>query len=268
MYRAFLVASALFLVAGTKEFKAISVMTPIHILFPLPESDDETGGKNPFRLSIDKVVPVVNLALEDAYKAQYIPDSSIAATFKSSKLSDAHGPNVAISQLVKNELDCIIGYAFVYALAPVARMTPTWTDSDSYGIPVITPIGLTMNLDDKKEYQLLTRISSPYKVVVSVVLKLFDEENWKKHVYLFHHIKEPSAPVGECFLLMASIQLKLKARMQTEHNFFTFNEHVEGSNRTMFKNILMKSSFIGNGALLFFSDLGCMQHWGEVSVFG
>ncbi|KAE9416200.1 hypothetical protein Angca_000327, partial [Angiostrongylus cantonensis] len=66
--------------------------------------------------------------------------------------------------ILKNRLDCIIGYAFVYALAPVARMCPYWQDDDSNGIPVITPIGLTMNLDNKMEYQTLTRISGPYKV--------------------------------------------------------------------------------------------------------
>ena len=38
------------------------------------------------------------------------------------------------------------GYAFVYALAPVARMSPYWRDNDSYGIPVITSVGLTSNL--------------------------------------------------------------------------------------------------------------------------
>ncbi|PIO74778.1 hypothetical protein TELCIR_03200 [Teladorsagia circumcincta] len=87
----------------------------------------------------------------------------MAVTYRDSRLSDAHGPNVAIQQLVKNRLDCIIGYAFVYALAPVARMCPYWQDDDSNGIPVISPIGLTMNLDDKTEYQTLTRISGPYK---------------------------------------------------------------------------------------------------------
>ena len=38
----------------------------------------------------------------------------------------------------------------MYALAPVARMSPYWLDEDSNGIPVITSIGLTSNLDNRK----------------------------------------------------------------------------------------------------------------------
>ncbi|RCN34803.1 hypothetical protein ANCCAN_19354 [Ancylostoma caninum] len=146
-------------------YKPVSVIHPVHIIVPLPLQDDTEELKNPFGLTILKVRPVIDLALDDAYrKFQYVPPDSMAVTYRDSRLSDAHGPNVAIQQLVKNRLDCIIGYAFVYALAPVARMCPYWQDDDSNGIPVITPIGLTMNLDNKMEYQTLTRISGPYKI--------------------------------------------------------------------------------------------------------
>uniref|UniRef100_A0A1I7WNK6 DUF3506 domain-containing protein n=1 Tax=Heterorhabditis bacteriophora TaxID=37862 RepID=A0A1I7WNK6_HETBA len=145
-------------------------------------SDDVVGGiLETIQMNVicsNKVQPVVDLALQDAYRKyhlepeqlaltvrnfRYVPMDSMAVTYRDSRLSDAHGPNVAIQQLVLNQLDCIIGYAFVYALAPVARMCPYWQDKDSNGIPVITPIGLTMNLDNKQEYQTLTRISGPYK---------------------------------------------------------------------------------------------------------
>ncbi|PIO72421.1 hypothetical protein TELCIR_05655, partial [Teladorsagia circumcincta] len=111
----------------------VSVIHPVHIIVPLPLEDDTEELKNPFGLTILKVRPVIDLALDDAYrKFQYVPPDSMAVTYRDSRLSDAHGPNVAIQQLVK-------------------------------GIPVISPIGLTMNLDDKTEYQTLTRISGPYK---------------------------------------------------------------------------------------------------------
>ncbi|EPB73993.1 hypothetical protein ANCCEY_06922 [Ancylostoma ceylanicum] len=180
------------------------------------------------------------------HTSRYVPPDSMAVTYRDSRLSDAHGPNVAIQQLVKNRLDCIIGYAFVYALAPVARMCPYWQDDDSNGIPVITPIGLTMNLDNKMEYQTLTRISGPYKVVAQSVVALFKYHNWTRHVFLFNHVKDAAMGVGECYLLMASIQMKIKQIIKMEHNFFTFNQN-EKINRSQMKNYLMQSSFLGKG---------------------
>jgi hypothetical protein len=81
---------------------------PIHILFPLPT---ESGRQevNPFGITIDKARPVVDEAIEEVYRRQLIETGSIEASFEDSKLSDAHGPNVAINQLVDNRLDCIIG---------------------------------------------------------------------------------------------------------------------------------------------------------------
>ncbi|KAE9416199.1 hypothetical protein Angca_000326, partial [Angiostrongylus cantonensis] len=52
--------------------------------------------------------------------------------------------------------------------------------------------------------------------------------------------------VGECFLLMASIQVTVKQIINMEHNFFTFNQN-ERVNRSQYKNYLMQSSFLGKG---------------------
>lgn len=65
-------------------------------------------------------------------------------------------------------------------------MSPHWEDDNSHGIPIITSIGLTANLDNRKEYQLMTRISSPYKVIKDAVLALFEKVQWRRTVYLFH----------------------------------------------------------------------------------
>ena len=98
----------------------------------------------------------------------------------------------------------------MYSLAPVARMSPHWQDSDSHGIPVITSVGLTANLDNRQEYQLMTRISSPYKVVKDAVIALWHEFNWTRSVYIFHDrrhgMTKPDIPYGECYLMMASLE--------------------------------------------------------------
>ncbi|KAE9551222.1 hypothetical protein FO519_005571 [Halicephalobus sp. NKZ332] len=187
----------------------VSKRKPVYILFPLPK---EAGIKehNPFGITIDLAKPVVDEAVDEVYRRQLVPEGSLEIAFEDTKLSDAHGPNVAIHALVKNKLDCIIGYAFVYSLAPVARMSPHWQDSDSHGIPVITSIGLTANLDNRQEYQLMTRISSPYKVVKDAVIALWREFRWSRSVYIFHDrrhgMTKPDIPYGECYLMMASLE--------------------------------------------------------------
>lgn len=86
----------------------VSLKHPIHILFPLPT---ESGRKevNPFGITIDLSRPVVDEAINEVYRRQLVPLNSLAVHFEDSRLSDAHGPNVAINQLVDNRLDCIIG---------------------------------------------------------------------------------------------------------------------------------------------------------------
>ena len=52
-------------------FKNVQVSedNPIHILVPLPEADcGDCDGKNPFHLSLPKVIPVVSLAIEELTK--------------------------------------------------------------------------------------------------------------------------------------------------------------------------------------------------------
>jgi|UniRef100_A0AC35EUP7 hypothetical protein len=240
---------------GKKYFKyEVSKEKPIYVLFPLPK---ERGipEHNPFGITIDLVKPVVDEALAEVYRRELIPEGVLKINFEDTRLSDAHGPNVAIHALVKNQLDCIIGYAFVYALAPVARMSPHWEDDNSHGIPIITSIGLTANLDNRKEYQLMTRISSPYKVIKDAVLALFKKVKWRRTVYLFHDrrhgMTSPDIPYGECYLMMASLEPYLSRLHRMEHNYFMFNEL--DHNRVQIQEHLKKASTMSNGWFNFFN---------------
>jgi hypothetical protein len=224
---------------------------PIHILFPLP---DEIGSVafNPFGITTELVRPVIDEALVEVYRRQLVPTSSVATHYADTKLSDAHGPNVAINQLWNNKLDCIIGYAFVYAMAIVARMTPFWVDMDSKGIPVITTIGLTTNLDNKDEYKFLTRISSPYKVMARMMMEYFETFNWHKMAYVFHDpryglVDGSQLPPGECYLLMSSIFQVLSKLHQQEHNNFNFNELHHDRLRKKLRDTLRRASHVANG---------------------
>lgn len=86
----------------------VSAEVPIHILFPLPTKEGPQE-LNPFGITIALTKPVVDIAIEEVYCRQLVPLNSLNIHFEDSKLSDAHGPNVAINQLVDNRLDCIIG---------------------------------------------------------------------------------------------------------------------------------------------------------------
>ncbi|KAI3421130.1 hypothetical protein GPALN_014758 [Globodera pallida] len=221
---------------------------PIHILFPLP-AEEGRKTENPFSITILKARPVVDEGIEEVYRRQLAPINSLTTHFNDTQMSDAHGPNVAINMLVENRVDVIIGYAFVYAMAPVARMSPFWRDKDSYGIPVITSIGLTTNLDNRNDYKLMTRISSPYKIVKDSLLALYAEMHWRKTAYVFHDerhdsVRSSSIPYGECYLLMSSLQSHLYHLTRMEHNHFMFNElkhdrHKIGDN-------LKKASMLSN----------------------
>uniref|UniRef100_A0A915B2P3 Guanylate cyclase n=1 Tax=Parascaris univalens TaxID=6257 RepID=A0A915B2P3_PARUN len=205
----------------------VSSANPMHILFPLPKKRGRPE-ENPFGITMDLAKPVVDIAIEEVYRRQIVPMGSLMTHFKDTQLSDAHGPNVAINQLVEGKLDCIIGYAFVYALAPVARMSPYWKSATNNGIPVITSIGLTSNLDNRTEYQLMTRITSPYKVVTRAVTKVFDKMHWLKVAYIFneqrHGSSDTGIPYGECYLQMASLQRLQYKKNKMDHNYFMFNE--------------------------------------------
>lgn len=94
---------------GKKYFKyEVSKEKPIYVLFPLPK-EKGIPEHNPFGITIDLVKPVVDEALAEVYRRQLIPESVLKINFEDTRLSDAHGPNVAIHALVKNQLDCIIG---------------------------------------------------------------------------------------------------------------------------------------------------------------
>ncbi|KAF8366310.1 hypothetical protein PRIPAC_84139 [Pristionchus pacificus] len=204
---------------------------PIHILIPLPEDDTSAvgryKGRNPFDLSLKKMRPLMELASEDIYGRGLLPDQSLHFLYKETSLSDAQGPNVAIEALSNKQLNCIIGYAFVYALAPVARMSPYWTtEFGSCGVPVLTTIGNTGNLDDKSEYRLMTRVASPYKVLRQVLKDFLKMNNYTKVSYAFHDYrasgndKDSTVPVSECFLLMSSMRPYL-------NSYFTSIGHKE-----------------------------------------
>ncbi|KAI6203554.1 Guanylate cyclase [Aphelenchoides besseyi] len=200
----------------------VSPDRPIYVLFPLPTTWNDVW--NPFSITLQQAQPVVDEALEEVYfKRQLLKNGSLVVSFEDTHLSDAHGPNVAIKHLVQNTLDCIIGYGFVYSLAAVARMSPYWQDADSDGIPVITSIGLASNLDNRREYQLMTRISPPYKMVQNAAHWYFERMKWRRSFFIIQQYargarEDASSPFSEWHFLAIALNQKLRPRFVSDYH--------------------------------------------------
>uniref|UniRef100_A0AC35U3F6 ANF_receptor domain-containing protein n=1 Tax=Rhabditophanes sp. KR3021 TaxID=114890 RepID=A0AC35U3F6_9BILA len=198
----------------------------MHILLPVP-AELGTRAHNPSGLTINLVKPVVHEALIYIFGKEIVKKNSLKLYFEDTKSSDAVGPNIAIQYYKNDLLDCIIGYAFVYSVAVVSRISPFW---NKRGIPIITSIGLTSNLDDKSEYTLLTRVSSPYKNVVNASISLFNKMKWSKVAYLFHEPRlvhsNITDPFGECYMFINSLQKKMNMEVENKqtHNYNTIDE--------------------------------------------
>ncbi|KAI6182297.1 ANF-receptor domain-containing protein [Aphelenchoides bicaudatus] len=249
----------------------VSARRPAYILFPLPTEIDEV--KNPFGILVVLVEPVVDVALEDVYKRGLLEEGSIKTVFDDSKMSDAHGPNLAIRQLVANKLDCIIGYGFIYSLAIVSRMTPYWADADSNGIPVLTTVGLSTNLDDKTaEYTMMTRMVGPYKFVIAFIYRLFLAYKWRQAFYFYHNDRSKNNPNSECYMvcvldraceciylfqLMSSLSMGLYRFFKPNHTYDTINIEFNQNRdtRAHYREKLKSASFKSNGFACFFVDV-------------
>uniref|UniRef100_A0A914XDV9 Receptor ligand binding region domain-containing protein n=1 Tax=Plectus sambesii TaxID=2011161 RepID=A0A914XDV9_9BILA len=228
--------------------RAVTFKPPVYVLVPLP---DQPGDKitNPFRLTSLAARPVVDIAAQDVYRKRLIADGSMEFSFRDSKLSDSVGPNLAVEALCENRLDVIIGYAYVYSLAPVARMSSTWKHGESVGVPVITTIGLVSTLNSRDEYKLLTRMMGSYKVMSQALAELYKTYRWVHYSYVFHDLRasrsNPNAPYGECYFQMESVQSELERQVgHIDHNYFIFDQH--NITRASLAEHLRKASMLGN----------------------
>lgn len=68
----------------------VSSRRPVYILFPLPTGYDKV--RNPFEIILNKVEPLVDIALDDVYERGLLENGSIKTIFGDSQMSDAHGP--------------------------------------------------------------------------------------------------------------------------------------------------------------------------------
>lgn len=177
---------------------------PYQLLVLLPFSDRQP--QNEFRLAKAEVQPVLQMALEDIEAKRILPRGSLLLHYNDTNCSDILGPLLAIEAYKYGTADVFLGPVCPYALAAVARYSSFWGG----GIPVITPTGLTDQLDSKNEYKLLIRMVGSYRQLGGFVRKLWDGFSYTRFHMIYHENDNKELGKSECHLAVTAVNNQLK----------------------------------------------------------
>lgn len=181
-----------------------SARLPLNIVVGLP-SEEGSPIRNPFKLTIGKSQPVFDVAVEDIiYKRQLLPQGALRIAYEDTQLSDAVGPQKIVDHYCNRSVDAVMGLAYVYALAPVARMSQYWES----GVPVFTTSAMVDELGDKQIFPLLTRLMGTYRTLAAMVYKMVKELNWRRFHFFFNDQAAHGGSQGrsECYFSLNAIK--------------------------------------------------------------
>ncbi|VDK50609.1 unnamed protein product [Gongylonema pulchrum] len=219
-----------------------SARLPLDIVVGLPVNEGHVL-RNPYRLTIAKSQPVFDVAIEDIYYMhKLLPPKSLRITYVDTNLSDAIGPQRIIERYCERSVDAVMGLSYVYALAPVARMSQFWAS----GVPVFSTSALVDELGDKQQFPLLTRLMGTYKTVAHLSRKLVDQFAWH-NVHFFFHDLVSRRHVGrsECFFSLNAIKNVFNQPPTIVWTVEMFNEN--GISMAQLSEMLKKASGLTNG---------------------
>lgn len=226
-------------------------LDPLHILVELPDSADENNtmfkNRNPFELTLNKSRPAIEIAVDDVTRVRkLLPIGSLQVTFKDSNMSDALGPHHAVEAYCAKKLDAVIGFAYVFALAPVARMSARW----GQGVPVFTSTAQVDALDNREEFPLLTRMMGSYRLLAFAVLHWMRRMEYKHVAFVCHdHAYNQKQIVGrsECYFQLVAVK-NIFLGSDIKWGVQVFNER---SPQTSYDELLQRSSMKANGMICF-----------------
>uniref|UniRef100_A0A0N4ZUD8 ANF_receptor domain-containing protein n=1 Tax=Parastrongyloides trichosuri TaxID=131310 RepID=A0A0N4ZUD8_PARTI len=144
---------------------------PFNALLVLPSKESEFDH---FRLTIDKALPVIDIAIDDAVGQGYVPKGFLNVTTHDSRywqdisLAERYAVQGVVQAYTENRLDVIFGFADFYSLATVAKVTPALGD----GVPVLTTAGMISQLGSKKIYPYLIRMQGSITQMADSVYQL------------------------------------------------------------------------------------------------
>lgn len=216
---------------------------PINIVVGLPSNEGNVF-RNPFRLTIPKSQPVFDVAIDDIYSIyRLLPEKSLSISYVDTNLSDAIGPQRIIERYCDRTMDAVMGMSYVYALAPVARMSQFWDK----GVPVFTTSAMVDELGDKKQFPLLTRLMGTYKTIANTVLQIVDRLGWT-HCHFFFHDESANRMVlgrSECFFSLNAIKNAFNQKRKVVWTVNMFDERETSQQR--YKEMLITASMKTNG---------------------
>lgn len=218
---------------------------PINIVVGLP-SEEGNILRNPYKLTIAKSQPVFDVAIEDIYyKRHLLPDKSLKIVYEDTELSDAIGPQKLVNHYCNRTVDAVMGMAYVFALAPVARMSLYWES----GVPVFTTSAMVDELGDRQEFPLLTRLMGTYRTLAQMVHKLVKELGWSHFHFFFNDQAVHGSRQGrsECFFSLNAIKHAFDEKKDKKNIDWTVNMFSERfTTRQIFSSLLKTASNLTN----------------------
>ncbi|KAI3421126.1 hypothetical protein GPALN_014754 [Globodera pallida] len=219
---------------------------PLNIVVALPDNVEHplNALRNPFRLSIPIARPVFDVAIDDITgKFQLLPSGAFQLAYEDTQLSDAIGPQRVVDHYCNHSVDAVMGLAYVYSLAQVARMSQFWGVG---GVPVFSTTAMVDELTDRAVFPLLTRLMGTYRTLGKMVHRLTTKLGINNFHFFFN---EPalhgSQGRSECYFSLNAIKNMYNQRTWTPVMFSERN-----TNRTIFRDLLKKSSSLSNMIIL------------------
>uniref|UniRef100_A0A914XG69 Receptor ligand binding region domain-containing protein n=1 Tax=Plectus sambesii TaxID=2011161 RepID=A0A914XG69_9BILA len=219
-------------------------MWPLHVVVALPLSEGWSY-RNPFLLTLAKSQPVLDVAVEDVYwQWRLLPEGALDLSFVDTNLSDALGPQRVIEKHCAGKVDAVMGFAYVYAIAPVARMSYMWGN----GVPVFTTSAMVDELGDRTQFPLLTRMMGTYKITARFVLNLMLAFGWSHVRFVFNdHAVETSTRMGrsECYFCLLAVRNIIKQeKISWTHDVFHERSDVPPDYHEILKKASLESNII------------------------
>jgi hypothetical protein len=215
---------------------------PLNIVVGLP-SDEGNLLRNPFRLTISKAMPVFDVATEDIYfKRHLLPHNSLKITYEDTELSDAIGPQRIVDRYCSQTVDAVMGLAYVFSLAPIARMSQYWEK----GVPVFTTSAMVDELGDREAFPLLTRLMGTYRTLARMVLRVVEKFKWSRFHFFFNDqaVHGSSQGRSECFFSLNAIKNVFNNEQSIVWTVKMFGE--KSTSRQEFKDLLKEASMLTN----------------------
>ncbi|EFO84866.1 hypothetical protein CRE_03848 [Caenorhabditis remanei] len=254
---------------------------PFNVIVILPKKESIYDN---FGMTLQKAMPVIDIAVKDIVKAEKLPPGWINLTYWDSKLyedillAERHATVGVIQAYCEHRLDAILGFADNYGLATVTKVTAGLNG----GIPILTTSGMPSLLNSKKEYPFLTRMQGSYRLLADSMYQLIayhDEDsvsqsnsslNYLNLIFFYHdkrravnrviaqdESQETGATSSHCYFSLYAIKRYFTEKSKTFKREwalntpqFPFDEDLVIERET-FKQWLREISLQSNGEFLF-----------------